>query len=128
MELDSKSDIRRVTSPIQGMAKISRTSCWHEEKPPCDGAVRFEVMSVDRRRVDDPKKIPANKGTDGGWYTRGENHRIEDGCICRDLGWREEWFIEVDDVFGFAEKHGRCIVSVDEDGWKCIEIYDDYRE
>ncbi len=120
--------VDRVVLPLHGMVKVRRTSLYSDENPPCDGAIRYEIKTVDRRSVDDPKKIPANGGTDGDWYKRGENHRIENGQICRDVGWHQEWFVEIKDVFEFVKKHGDCVVSVGEYGQPSIEIYDDYRE
>lgn len=93
------------------------------------------TLIIDRRFVDDPKKLPCNKGTDGDWFRtegdwfiRGTNHRIENGCICRDLEWEAGWFVEIPDVMDFVRQHGDCVVSIDDDGYESIEIYDDYRE
>lgn len=96
---------------------------------PCDGAFEITRKIIDRRNVDDPKKIPANKGTNGDWYERGENHRIENGMICRDMGWTTEWAIEIDDVMEFVDKiNVECILSRNLDGFAQIEIYDEFRE
>lgn len=119
--------VHRVVLPLHGMVKVHRTSSY-DESPPCEGAIPYEIKTVDRRPYDDPKKIPANKGTDGDWYERGENHRIENGQICRDIGWHQEWFVEIKDVFEFVKAHGDCVVSMGEYDQPSIEIYDDYRE
>lgn len=107
---------------------VRRTSEWCSDVPPCVGAFKKSVTRVDRRDVDDPKKIPANKGTDGDWFTRGTNHRIVDGNICRDMGEYDEWFVDVADILLFVKEHGSCILSLGEKDVPEIEIYDDYRE
>lgn len=121
------SDIERIVNPGPGLFVVRRTSLWNDEKP-CDKAFEADVMHVDRRNVDDPKKIPAHGGTDGDLYQRGENHRVENGCIRRDLGWQRKWFVRIDDVMEFVDKYGQCVLSRDDSGFATIEIYDDYRE
>lgn len=116
--------IERLYEPRRGLFRVRRTSDWNGKGPPCDGAKLYRIIDVDVRTVDDPKKIPAHRGTDGDWYQRGENHRVVNGCIARDVGWQQAWFVEIPDVMEFARKHGRCIVEVDRDGHDCIEIYD----
>jgi hypothetical protein len=120
--------LRRLTERPKNYYRISRTSSW--DSRPCEEAFQCEVMNVDRRSADDPKKIPAFNGTDGDWYERGSNHRVENGRICRDMGWRAEWFVEMEaeDIWAFADKYGSLVVQIDVDGWPKIEIYDDYRE
>lgn len=120
--------VTRLVTPRRGLFQITKTSLWDDDCPPVEGAMRFQVRVVDRRNVDDPTKIPAHRGTDGEWYDHGENHRVENGMICRDMGWRIKWFVEIADVMEFVEKHGRCVVSIDAGGHEAIEIYDDYRE
>lgn len=107
--------------------RIKRTSMWGDDSP-CEGAISRSVVTVDRRNVDDPKKIPANNGTDGDWYTKGTNHRIENGNICRDTGFNNEWFIEIPDLMEFVKGYGDCIIKIGDGGIPEIEIYDDYRE
>lgn len=124
----SAAPVERLVTPRRGLFRVRKTSHWDEESPPVDGAVLFETQVIDRRNVDDPKKIPAHRGTDGDWWDRGENHRVENGMICRDMGWRLEWFIELADVMEFVRQHGQCVVSIDNDGHESIEVYDDYRE
>jgi len=86
------------------------------------------LVNTDTRICDDPKKIPANRGTDGDWYTSGTNHRIEGGMIRRDMGTKVEWAVELQDVQAFVDRHGDCVVGRNVDGYCTIEIYDDYRE
>jgi hypothetical protein len=116
-----------VVRPEQNLYLISRTSAYSEDKP-CPDAFKILVINTDTRSCDDPKKIPANKGTDGDWYTRGTNHRIEGGKIKRDLGYATEWAVNVIDLPAFIEEYGTCVISKNNDGFCAIEIYDDYRE
>jgi hypothetical protein len=112
---------------------ISRTSEWNDEEPPVPGAVREAYIRVDERTTNDPKKIPANKGTDGGWYETGRNHRVERRHIMRDFD-AEGWFIEVPDLaalMALVKKHGHVIVKGEmfqSPYFPEIEIYDGYRE
>lgn len=108
--------------------RVRRTSEWNSDVPPCEGAFKKSVVRVDMRNTDDPKKIPVNKGNDGDWYTRGTNHRVENGCICRDMGFYDEWRIEIADILQFVKMHGTCVVEIHFDGTPSVEIYDDYRE
>ena len=124
----SAAPVERLVTPRRGLFRVRKTSCWESGVPPCNGARLFETQIIDRRYCADPKKIPAHCGTNGDWWELGENHRIENGCICRDMGWQQEWFVELADVMWFVRQHGPCVVSIDSDGHESIEIYDDYRE
>ena len=127
------SPVKRLTAPVKGLFAVHRTSNSitpddEDPVPPCDGAFACEIRRIDRRYCDDPKKVPFNKGTSDWWYADGANHRVENGCICRDMGWCLRWFVEIPDVMEFVRKNGTCVVSIDRDGHEEIEIYDDYRE
>ena len=112
---------------------ITRTSMWSDEKP-CKEAVREKYVWVDERCASAPEDIPAFKDrpTDW-WYGEGNNHRVENGCIKRDME-AEGWFIEISglkELIDFIGKEGEVIVSFSENhisGYPIIEIYDDYRE
>ena len=124
-------EYEKIGKPRPGLFRVERTSNHGdvEGPPPCEGARLFRVPVVDRRTVDDPRKLPIGKGSDGKWwYAEGENHRVEDGRIVRDKGWRLEWFIEIIDIVEFVRVYGDCVVGVGFDGHARIEIYDDYRE
>lgn len=110
----------RLVTPRAGIYLVSRTSCW--EGKPCEEAYEVEIMHVGRRNCDDPNNVPDD------WYKRGSNHRVENGSICRDLGWLRRWVVQVNDVMDFVDNHGCCVVSRDSEGFATIEIYDDYRE
>lgn len=120
------SPVDRLESPQAGIYLVSRTSYGFGK--PCDEAYEVELVQVDRRRFDDPKKVPAHHGTDGDWYQCGSNHRVENGQICRDIGWYRTWAVQVDDVMKFVDAHGCCVVSRNPEGFAQIEIYDSYRE
>lgn len=128
----SKSDTPaavRVEPPVRprnGLYLCTRTSAYDES--PCNEAFRVTLISTDTRNCDDPKKIPAFRGTDGDWFAHGTNHRVEGGKIRRDMGTIQAWAVELADVLTFVEKHGPCVVDRNADGFATIEIYDDYRE
>ena len=113
--------------PRAGLYLCCRTSIWNDGKP-CDEAFQILVVNTDVRTVDDPKKIPSNRGTDGDWYKIGTNHRVENGMIRRDLAPRLQWAVEVSDINAFVERHGPCVLERDNNGFFTIEIYDAYRE
>jgi hypothetical protein len=113
-----------LTTPRPGLYLCSRTSAAYDAKP-CDEAFRIYLANTDTRNTDDPKKIPANRGTDGDWYMRGTNHRVENGKIRRDLGIKTAWAVEVPDLVAFADKHGDLVLQRNLDGFGVIEIYDD---
>lgn len=117
-----------ITVPRDGLFKVSRTSHTYSKPQPCYAAMVLYFKKVDRRQVDDPSKVQFYKGDTSWWYDVGSNHRVENGCICRDMGTAKDWFIEITDIMDFVRKHGECVVSIDDDGFNCIEIYDYYRE
>ncbi len=117
---------KELTQPRAGLYLCTRTSDWGEK--PCDEAFQIKAIKVDARDCDDPKKIPANFGTDGDWYTKGLNHRIEDGIIMRDLGAETKWAVEINDIQKFVDRYGPCVVSRSVNGFCTIEIYDGHRE
>lgn len=116
-----------ITQPRPGLYLCRRTSSWDEK--PCDEAFPVLLVNVDTRDCDDPKKIPAHRGTNGDWYERGTNHRVEGGKIHRDLGTVTRWAIELTDIQSFVDRYGPCIVFERNLAGFCqIEIYDDWRE
>ena len=109
--------MRKIARPFSGLFIVK-----YIEGHPCSDAFPVNLMQVDCRNVDDPKKIPANDGTDGDWYKEGSNHRVKDGKIYRDLGWAEEWVVLLDDMMDFVDKYGRCLVDRDHRGFATIRI------
>lgn len=117
-----------ITDRRPNLYLCSRTSTSMSDEKPCDAARSVRIPRVDVRGVDDPRKIPENAGTEGDWYRRGTNHRVENGRIMRDLGELSVWAVEVPDIQAFVTEHGPCVISRRWDGFFEIEIYDDYRE
>ncbi len=122
------SEIRKLTTDEKDIFLVRRTSEWIDKEKPCEFAFKVQCQNVDCRSVDDPRKIPANRGTDGGWYAKGSNHRVVNGAIMRDMGWLTKWAVKITDVMDFVDSNGECVISRDNNGIKTIEIYDDYRE
>jgi len=111
--------------------KISRTSMYNGEKPH-PKAFEAKYTRIDGRTVDDPKKIIAHLGNDGGWYKSGKNHRVENGHIMRDFD-EVGWFIEIHDmkdILSIVEEFGEIIIGTSWENHSImeIEIYDSYRE
>ena len=109
-----------------GIYSVSRATgdC---DAPPCEGAYFAEFRWVDKRTVDDPKKMPANSGTNGDWYEIGTRHRVENGEICRDMEWERGWVVEIKSMMDFIRDNGPCVLSI-ENGFIDVMIYDDYIE
>lgn len=76
---------------------ISRNSIWDREISPHELAHKEKIISVDKRNTDCPSKL---QGED--WYSRGKNHRVENGQICRDIE-IEEWVIYIDSLEDLME-------------------------
>ena len=116
-----------ITVPRDGLFIATRTSIFVDDGTvsPCDGAFLARCMQVERRRVGDNT---GDADFEEWWKSKGSNHRIENGYFCRDIGYATKWFIEITDIMDFVRKHGECVVSIDDDGFNCIEIYDYYRE
>lgn len=118
--------IKKYTKPQEKLFIVRRTS--KQGGKPCDEAFEAEIMRVDSRNTDDPKKILVYGGTEG-WYKHGSNHRLENGRICRDI-FDKVYVIELDsitNIMNFIDKYGECIIDRDR-GFCTIEIYDNYRE
>lgn len=108
---------------------ISRTSVYGEDVAPHPKAYKKLSLYRDERGFDSPYKIPAFKGTEGDWYEKGINHRVENGHIVRDFP-EEFWFINIDslqELLDFVDDNGEVILGQRNYHYS-IEIYDDYRE
>lgn len=108
--------VENIDSLPDGHYLISRTSVLDEDCP-CDGAYRVNRLhtSMLPRHYENPNSY---------WNTQGCNHRIVDGIYMRDVYW-EAWAIAIPDLRAFLAEHGECMISVN-DGFLCLEIYDDY--
>ena len=110
--------------------KVTRTG--RSGLRPCEEAQLEDYIDVDVRTNNDPKKVPAYYGDDTWWYSKGTNHRLVKGQICRDFV-RKGYFIDIDtidELMSFIDRHGQVVIFMyqeDPDIWE-IEIYDGYRE
>lgn len=110
-------------------ALIRRASRYGAEKnsPPIKGVKWDEYTLVDERTF---KTFEAHDASRWGkacrWESEGENHRLTEVGIARDLR-RHAWFIDVPDVWEFVREHGGCVVEI-VNGIAEITIYDGYLE
>jgi len=103
--------------------QIFRTSQGTDsDEAPVDGAVIEQRPRVDRRTVDDLSRLRFGRDT---WYTHGTNHRVEGGCILRDMEMRSIWVIEIASLEALMTLVGDDEIVL---GAGVIEIYDNYRE
>lgn len=100
--------------------EIYRTSGFGMQKP-CEEAFIDKVIHIDERFSDSPSKLPDSEK----WFSKGSNHRVENGNIKRDLE-REVYVVEINtlsELIDLSNKYGDLIIDKN-----TIEIYDDYRE
>lgn len=114
--------------------QITRTSMWGDQKP-YDKCIPIKLTNVDRRNFRTPEEHDERWAKHSGkWLEVGTNHRVENGCIVRDLGTQDEWGLEIntiEELIAFKKDVGEdLIIGTSYTDWKCpcIEIYDDYRE
>ena len=112
--------------------QIKRTSLVQDTKP-CDEALLKAVKRVEKFRAVSYDKF---KDIHGGWFDYGENHRMENGFIKRDVD-ENIWVLEletIDELIEFRNKYGNIILtehsfnSCDNKSYPILEFYDDYRE
>lgn len=82
------------------------------------------VRTFDRRTIDDPAKVKHYGGTSDWWYSHGENHRVVDGHIVRDLT-TERWVVEVADLESLVREAGCLRVRALPEGYLELDICDD---
>jgi len=107
--------------------KICRTSDPSVgDHPPVEGAFKTERVQVDRRSVSSPDHLynPTERST---WYRVGTNHRVENGCIARDMEMMTIWAVEIPSLEALLALIQTCGHEIVMTG-TTIEIYDDYRE
>lgn len=113
---------------------VSRTSIWgiDPNRPPCPNAKIETLLVADIRQFSSPDELPSKTV----WYGGGQNHRVVEGCIVRDIP-TNVWTVEIPDLHEFAREHGSIILesyaniaTIDGKSIKLfkVEIYDDYRE
>ena len=112
---------------------VTRTSLQGDDDvPPCPEARRENYTRIDERTTDDPAKVGAHHGESDWWYSAGRNHRVERGCIKRDID-DTGWFVELstlDELMAFVARHGELVIGpyYANPAITRIEIYDSYRE
>jgi len=117
----------KITKPKKGLYLVSRTSGTFGDSgsmPPCEGATKVMVEVIDERNVSRPEDLP----TGAHWFSRGSNHRVENGRIKRNMEPQLQWAVKIPDIMQFIDANGQCVLSRDSNGHAVIEIYDDYRE
>jgi len=120
-------NIERLVVPVDGVYLVSRTTAWKDNTRPCEEAYKVETLDIDIRNCNNPRKIPSHKDMDDSWwYKNGTNHRVENGKICRDIGWSKKWAVKIDNLVDFIKKYGVCIVGIDVNNFLTLEISDDY--
>jgi hypothetical protein len=126
--MESRKMIENIDSLPDGYYLISRTSGMSGDACPCEGAYRVNRLhtSMSPRYITPDNVVTFYENPNSFWNTHGFNHRIVGGFYMRDVYW-EAWAIAIPDLRAFLAEHGRCVISV-EDGFLCLEIYDDYRE
>lgn len=104
-----------------GYIVCSRLFVW-DGGIPCEEAVEVPFVWVDRRDVDDPMKC---EHIGAAWYDHGENHRVENGKIARDIDGKR-WAVKISDIAeleAFCLKYKDVSLSVNNDGTEpCFEI------
>ena len=114
--------------------QITRTS-MRSDKKPYDKCIPIKLTRVDRRTFRTPEEHDERCAKHSRkWFDVGTNHRIENGCIVRDLGTEDVWGFEInsiEELMTFKEEVGSELVictSYTDRNFPMIEIYDDYRE
>jgi len=111
--------------------QVMRTSLWGDDDPPVDRSTKRRFDRIDQRTFKSAEEHDA-RCPGRTWASEGQNHKVTDVGIQRtypmgDIG----WFIELGgmaDILTFIEKHGKCVIQMQPQGWPSIEIYDGYRE
>lgn len=114
--------------------QVTRTSMWEEEKP-YEKCIPITLIHVDQRTFKTPEEYDKRLGKmDGGWFSRGSNHRITEKGIARDIGSYPAWGLEInslEELMNLKDEIGEeLILRISYIDYKTpmIEIYDDYRE
>ena len=117
--------VENIDSLPDGHYLISRTSVLDEDCP-CDGAYRVNRLhtSMSPRYITPDNVVTFYENSNSFWNTHGFNHRIVGGFYMRDE-YKDAWAIAIPDLRAFLAEYGECMISVN-DGFLCLEIYDDY--
>lgn len=122
-----------LTKPEPGLFMVDRSTSigsWPGIRP-CEEAFLGRALRIDHRHhISNEEELERCLTPIGvkNWYGQGDGHSFEWGHATRVLGAEDAWFVRVPDIMEFVHKYGRCIISVNDDGYNHIEIYDGYRE
>ena len=102
--------------------RINKASDLH--KQPHEKAIKKKGYIVETRGWKSVDEMPEHWREE--WYQRGINHRVENGCIKRDLE-IEDWYIEINYLHDLMQLIEDCendlVINTEQ-----IIIYDDYLE
>lgn len=72
----------------------------------------IEIYRIEQRTVDDPKKLTHNQYDRENWYKQGENHRISNKMITRDVK-EMAWVMDctIEDIKELSNSFGRIIIE-----------------
>lgn len=88
---------------------ITRASQREREESPVDGARQEMVSRIDRRTL--PTFEEVRKQFWGKqFFEEGTDHRVENGMVCRTLPPRNEWVMDIEDIFALAAAYGQLMV------------------
>ena len=90
---------------------ISRESIYDDR--PCDEAVEIECTYRDERAVSTLAEAEKMFWYEG-WYTRGINHREEDGYVVCDVSGYNQWMVSINglvELVQFMSKYGNIVIS-----------------
>ncbi len=107
--------------------RVSRTTLWSDEIPPCPEA--YEGTYTEHCYCTLPLS-QAMKAANTDWFRRLTNHRKAPGGSVADAPDRPCWFVDIPDLdalMAFIDRHGRVVIDHPTDG-PTIDIYDGYRE
>lgn len=112
--------------------RITRTSVWAEDVPPCNECKKKIIDRVDRRTFKTFEEHDARCTPP--WLFAGTDHKVVDGGIERTFKnaktvWTRE-FETIEDLVQFTKAQGgEVVISSDYTSViPALEIYDDYRE
>jgi hypothetical protein len=113
---------------------VSRTSQWSvsPDEPPCKEAVLKQLTRIVQfpygglLSIEDAKRFD-----DRGWFKSGNNHRVENGNVVKDVS-EDVWTVEIKNLVEFFNEHGHEEIIIMDSDFKeipiNIEFYDDYRD
>ena len=93
--------------------EIRTSNAWKNK--PCEEAKMETQPNIDVRSVDSPFKIwKTEEEVQENWFNKGNNHRVKNGRIIRDLDDEVYWVIEfknLEELIDFQDKYGEIKIS-----------------